>query len=173
MYDKVFPIKTKTACALKWSWTTLYLNSGVSRTCHRTTEVKLTPENFNNFHNNSEVLEDRRRMLNGEWPDKNCSYCRNIEEAGGISDRNIQADLPGHIPIELENNPNSVVVSPTIVEVYFDNTCNLKCLYCGPYFSSLWNAENVKNGLPAFNKSKNIEANKQKLFDWLKQIKID
>lgn len=147
MSEKYFPIKTKTACALKWSWTTLYLNSGFSRTCHRTTEVKLTPENFNNFHNNTEVLEDRHQMLNGQWPDKNCSYCRTIEEAGGTSDRMVQLDLPGYMPPELEKNPNAVVVSPTIVEVYFDNTCNLGCLYCSSLLSSTIANENQKFGI--------------------------
>jgi organic radical activating enzyme len=50
-------------------------------------------------------------------------------------------------------------------------------LYCGPYFSSLWDAENKKFGTfnknkltisDSFVKSSNIESNKQKLFDWLK-----
>jgi hypothetical protein len=41
-------------------------------------------------------------------------------------------------------------------------------LYCGPHFSSLWDAENIKFGNPAFNKSTNIESNKQKIFDWIK-----
>jgi hypothetical protein len=41
-------------------------------------------------------------------------------------------------------------------------------LYCGPHFSSLWDAENVRAGLPAFNKSTQIEQNKLKLFEWLK-----
>lgn len=147
MSEKYFPIKTKTACALKWSWTTLYLNSGYSRTCHRTTEVTLTPENFHNFHNNPEVLEDRRRMLQGQWPDSNCSYCRNIETAGGTSDRMVQLGLPGLYPQELETDPNAIVVSPTIVEVYFDNTCNLGCLYCGSRLSSTIYMENQKHGV--------------------------
>jgi hypothetical protein len=56
-----------------------------------------------------------------------------------------------------------------MLEVYFDNTCNLKCLYCGPHFSSLWDAENVRHGVPAFAKSPNIESNKLRLFEWLKQ----
>jgi pyruvate-formate lyase-activating enzyme len=146
MSAKFFPIITKTACALKWSWTTLYLNSGYSRTCHRTTEVELTPKNFYNFHNNSEVLEDRRRMLKGEWPESNCSYCRNVEEAGGTSDRMVQLGLPGHMPPELLIDPSAVEVSPTIVEVYFDNTCNLGCLYCSPKLSSTISQENKKFG---------------------------
>ena len=45
-----FPIRTATSCQLKWNWTALYLNGGFSRTCHRTAETPLTPENFNNFH---------------------------------------------------------------------------------------------------------------------------
>jgi MoaA/NifB/PqqE/SkfB family radical SAM enzyme len=79
-------------------------------------------------------------------------------------------DFPGiHAPPELDTDPAAVHVTPRMLEVYFDNTCNLKCLYCGPYFSSLWDAENVKHGLPRFNKSLNIESNKQKLFAWLKK----
>jgi len=146
MTSKYFPIHTDTACPLKWSWTTLFLNAGYSRTCHRTTEVKLTPENFNNFHNNSEVLEDRRQMLKGEWPKTNCGYCRNIEKAGGTSDRMVQMKLPGHMPPELEKNTTAIEVSPTIVEVYFDNTCNLGCLYCSPELSSTIFNENQKFG---------------------------
>ena len=56
-----------------------------------------------------------------------------------------------------------------MLEVYFDNTCNLKCVYCAPRFSSLWDAENIQHGVNAFSKSKNIESNKQKIFAWLRQ----
>jgi hypothetical protein len=146
MEKKYFPIKTATACALKWSWTTLYLNTGVSATCHRTSKFKLTPENFSNFHNNSVVLEDRRQMLEGQWPETNCSYCRNIEQSGGVSDRMIQLELPDHMPLELEANFTALEVSPTIVEVFFDNTCNLGCLYCNPNLSSTIANENKKFG---------------------------
>ena len=41
-------------------------------------------------------------------------------------------------------------------------------MYCGPHFSSLWDAENIKFGQPAFNKSKNINQHKQQIFEWLK-----
>jgi hypothetical protein len=59
-------------------------------------------------------------------------------------------------------------VTPRMLEVYFDNTCNLKCLYCGPHFSSLWDTENIKFGESKFNKSFNIEKNKNKIFEWIK-----
>jgi len=147
MSDKYFPIKTNTACQLKWAWTTLYLNSGRSMSCHRTSEYPLTSENFNNFHNNPMVLDDRRQMLQGQWPDKNCSYCRDIEEAQGTSDRMVQLTMPNLVPPELEDNSTVINVSPTVVEVYFNNTCNLGCLYCRPALSSSINDENQRHGV--------------------------
>jgi organic radical activating enzyme len=108
-------------------------------------------------------------MLKGQWPELGCDYCHDIERAGGQSDRLTNLNFPGiHAPPELDDNPLAVHVTPRILEVYFDNTCNLKCLYCGPHFSSLWDAENVKFGHPAFNKSKNIDSNKRRIFEWLK-----
>lgn len=167
--NKVFPIKTQTACQLKWNWSTLFLTSEKTASCHRTNSHKFDTAEFD-FHNTPSKLHDRQQMLNGKWPDRGCEYCRNIESAGGVSDRITNLDFPGmHAPVELDLDPNALNVTPRILEVYFDNTCNLKCLYCGPQFSSLWDAENIKFGQPAFAKSKNIEHNKQKLFNWLKE----
>jgi len=146
MSKSYFPIRTATSCQLKWNWTSLYLNGGYSRTCHRTAETPLTPENFNNFHNTEIVLSDRKRMLQGLWPETSCSYCKNIEESGGVSDRLRQIDATDLSPPELMYNPESIVVSPVILEVFFSNTCNLGCLYCGPTLSSVINTENQKFG---------------------------
>ena len=167
--NRVFPIATDTACQLKWTWSTVYLTTENTASCHRTNHHRFDLAKFD-FHNTPSKIDDRKRMLNGEWPARGCTYCQNIEKAGGISDRITNLDFPGiHAPPELDHDPVAVHVTPRILEVYFDNTCNLKCLYCGPHFSSLWDAENVKHGDPAFVKSKNIESNKQKLFEWLKQ----
>ena len=146
MSKTYFPIRTATSCQLKWNWTSLYLNGGYSRTCHRTAETPLTPENFNNFHNTEIVLSDRKRMLQGLWPETSCSYCKNIEESGGVSDRLRQIDATDLSPPELTYDPESIVVSPVILEVFFSNTCNLGCLYCGPTLSSVINTENQKFG---------------------------
>lgn len=172
---RVFPIQTETACQLKWNWSTIYLASETTASCHRTDHHKFDTETFD-FHNTPKKLNDRHRMLQGQWPESGCSYCQNIEKAGGVSDRITNLDLVGmHAPPELESDPAATHVTPRILEIYFDNTCNLKCLYCGPYFSSLWNAEIKKHGdfragnikLTSFTKSNNIAVNKEKLFAWL------
>ena len=80
-------------------------------------------------------------MLSGEWPGAGCEYCKNIEETGGESDRKFQlAQLndTNLIPAELHVDNGAVSVTPTILEVWFRNTCNMACIYCGPHFSSRW-----------------------------------
>lgn len=169
LINRRFPIATETACQLKWNWSTIYLTTEKTASCHRTNHHQFDTKLFD-FHNTPSKIDDRRRMLQGLWPQQGCNYCRDIESAGGQSDRITNLDFPGiHAPPELDTDPKAVHVTPRILEVYFDNTCNLKCLYCGPQFSSLWDAENVKFGQPAFFKSTNIERNKQRIFDWLRE----
>ena len=177
LVNKRFPIHTATACQLKWSWSTVYLTTEKTASCHRTNHHDFDI-NALNFHNTPEKIQDRERMLQGQWPVTGCEYCQDIEAAGGSSDRMTNLDFPGiHAPIELINNSTATHVTPRMLEVYFDNTCNLKCLYCGPYFSSLWDAENKRHGTfqrgdllisDTFVKSTNIESNKQRLFEWIK-----
>jgi len=177
--NQVFPINTATSCQLKWNWSTVYLTTENTASCHRTNHHKFDTESFN-FHNTPSKMQDRTAMLNGQWPSNGCNYCQNIEAAGGQSDRITNLDFPGmHAPPELSHDLTAVNVTPRILEVYFDNTCNLKCLYCGDHFSSLWQAETRKYGAikrdnvtilsNSFKKSINIEGNKNKIFDWLKQ----
>jgi hypothetical protein len=167
--NRKFSIATETACQLKWNWSTIFLTTQQTASCHRTNHHSFDTDLFD-FHNTPSKLDDRRRMLQGQWPQRGCDYCKNIEGAGGQSDRLTNLDFPGiHAPPELDHNPMAVQVTPRILEVYFDNTCNLKCLYCGPHFSSLWDAENIKFGQPSFIKSTNIDSNKEKIFQWLKQ----
>jgi MoaA/NifB/PqqE/SkfB family radical SAM enzyme len=168
LVNKRFPIVSDTACQLKWNWSTVYLTTEKTASCHRTNHHKFDLEQFD-FHNTPGKIDDRKKMLNGQWPATGCNYCQDIETAGSASDRITNLHFPGiHAPPELDQDNSAVHVTPRILEVYFDNTCNLKCLYCGPHFSSLWDAENIKFGDPAFVKSKNIESNKKKLFEWLK-----
>jgi organic radical activating enzyme len=146
MPNKYFPIQTQTACQLKWAWSTLYLNGGSTASCHRTGISELTGENFHDFHNTPLKQQERAKMLKGEWPENSCSYCKNIEESGGISDRVRMTAIPGLSPPELDVDPTALVVDPTLVEVYFNNTCNLGCLYCNDRLSSVIEQENLRHG---------------------------
>lgn len=141
-----FPIVTDTACQSKWSWSTIYLNKLSTSSCHRVDPVKFDIEDFDNFHNLPKKLEDRKLMLAGKWPSGGCEYCRDIELSGGFSDRHHNLGIRGLTPIELETDPTAVSVTPRIVEIFAQNTCNLACVYCNSYLSSKIESENKKFG---------------------------
>ncbi len=147
MTDKFFPINTKTACKLKWAWSTIRLYTGETSSCHRVnSSVVDVDSNTFDFHNTPKQLSDRQLMLEGKWPAGGCEYCKNIEDAGGTSDRMLHLTIPNQVPVELDTNTNVVRVSPTIIEVYLDNVCNMSCLYCWDGFSSKIQQENIQFG---------------------------
>lgn len=85
-------------------------------------------------------------MLQGQWPGEGCEYCRDIESAGGVSDRMMHLKIPNLVPQELLDDETATTVTPTILEVYLDNVCNMACLYCWDGFSSQIFQENKKFG---------------------------
>jgi len=147
---RVFPIQSNTACLLKWAWSTVFLRQGKSSSCHRTDQALIPVGDFESFHNLPNKVRAREMMQRGEWPQEGCQYCEKIETAGGMSDRQYQLHA-GHdldrTPQELLVDPTATEVVPTILEVYFNNTCNMSCLYCGSHFSSKWEEENRRFGM--------------------------
>lgn len=144
--DRYFPIKTATSCQLKWTWSTIRLYPGTTSSCHRVQPQSINLENFDSFHNTEKQIADRELMLQGQWPTGGCEYCKNIEEAGGQSDRLLHFNIPNLTPPELETDLTATSVTPRILEVYFDNVCNMSCLYCWDGFSSKIQQENLKFG---------------------------
>ena len=141
-----FPINTATACQSKWTWSTIYLNQLSTASCHRVHPVPFELKDFDNFHNIPKKLLDRQLMLNGEWPTGGCEYCKDIESAGGWSDRQHNLDIRGLTPPELEQDPFAISVTPRLVEIFAQNTCNLACIYCNANLSSKIEQENIKHG---------------------------
>ena len=146
VYNKV----TRTfdpVCGYKWGWSTINLMAGRTNSCHRVLEDDILDDDFSNFHNTYHKIETRKDMLANKWPGKGCEYCRDIEEAGGISDRiafNSDKENLRYIPKEFKTQIHPVEVSPTILEVYFSNLCNLGCVYCHPRYSSVLENESKK-----------------------------
>ena len=139
--NKIFPIVNDAACVYKWGWNTLGLYTGVTASCHRTEHAPITVENFNNFHNTDMVLGSRKLMLEGQWPPEHvgCNYCKKLEDHGAMSDRTYHNAIPGLTPIDFDED--QLHVTPTILEVYLNNTCDLRCVYCLPDLSSRINSE--------------------------------
>lgn len=143
----IIPSKeSKLQCRLKWSLSTVFLTTNTTASCHRCDHNPIT-EDFN-FHNTHQKVHARLQMLRDEWPELGCEHCKVIEEAGGMSDRLLHDDFnfAPAAPPELFKDPRAVHVTPTQLEIYFSNFCQLACTYCGNYFSSTWEAEDKKYG---------------------------
>lgn len=128
-----------TSCQLKWTWSKLFLHSNTTQACWHNPHHSFN-DDLANFHNTEIKLNDRKLMLNGKWP-AGCGYCKNLESRGGISDRILHNRIPNMSPTELDKDPTATVIDPTVLEIIFSNTCNLRCIYCGPGLSSVWNNE--------------------------------
>lgn len=146
MSQKYFPIKTETACQLKWNWSSIQLYTGQTNSCHRVGLDSIPIDNFGDFHNTPKKLKDRQLMLSGQWPSGGCEYCRDMELVGGQSDRQFHLQIPNLYPPELEFNASETIVTPKILEVSFDNVCNMSCIYCFDKFSSKIKQENTLHG---------------------------
>lgn len=187
MPGKKFPIKTPTSCRSKWAISTLHLGQGYTAGCHRSSRSQLTVENFNNFHNTNEKIRDRKLMLDGKWPINTvtsrggCDYCRHIEEVGGMSDRLFQNTVSDVYPQELDKNPTQTNVEPVSIEVFFQNTCSLSCLYCKGELSSKiaseekqyndnqWLRTTGKINYSFKNDFKNVDVFSSLFFKWLEK----
>lgn len=133
-------------CLGKWRWSSIHLQMGYSRSCYRTDEDHFTEDTVEQFHNLPLQLETRQQMLDGKWPGRGCEYCKKLEEVGAISNR-LQynhASYKGNVPKELLTNNRAVKVTPTLIEISLGNLCNMSCIYCGPTYSSIWEAEMIK-----------------------------
>lgn len=178
MTKNLFPIKNDVACQYKWAWSSIYLNKGTTASCHRCKHYKFDSETINNFHNLPGKIADRTKMLNNEWPGNGCEYCKDIEAAGGMSDRTAFTNIDDTIlPVELKTDTSAVNVTPTILEVYFSNLCNQACVYCRPSFSSVIEHEVKKFGPSNYNSDysqfsgddrENYLQYRTQFFEWMK-----
>lgn len=139
-------------CLAKWTQVTLHLDKGMTHSCHHPVPHKIPLREIENnpsaLHNTRHKKKRRKEMLEGKRP-KECNYCWNVEDnSNQYSDRVFKSSEPWSYD-QLEKISASrwnEDYNPRYVEVSFSNTCNFKCAYCGPQFSSKWVEEIEKHG---------------------------
>ena len=134
-------------CLAKWTQVTMHLHNGMTHSCHHPTAHKIPLEeialNPTALHNTMHKKLARKEMLEGGKPSE-CDYCWNIEEnSDAFSDRTYKSSEPWSAPYfeEITKGGWDKNYNPKYVEVAFSNTCNFKCSYCSPMFSSKWAEE--------------------------------
>ena len=134
-------------CLAKWTQVTMHLHNGTTHSCHHPKPHKIPLEeilsNPTALHNTKFKKEIRKEMLEDKRPDE-CDYCWNIENASyAFSDRTLKSSEPWSAPYleDILKSGWKKNYNPKYVEVSFSNTCNFKCSYCGPQYSSKWMEE--------------------------------
>jgi len=154
-------------CLAKWTQVTMHLHNGMTHSCHHPSPHKIPmielETNPTALHNTNYKKNVRREMLTNKKPQE-CGYCWNIENnSKSYSDRVFKSaeEWSSKNFDEISSLKWDANYNPKYVEVSFSNTCNFKCSYCGPTFSSKWVEEIEKHGgYPTTNNFNNL--------DWLK-----
>lgn len=131
-------------CGAKWFEGTLWLNSGLTASCHHTPAHNISREDIKKdpsaLHNTAHKKAMRRLMQKGIRPEE-CEYCWKIEDMAtdAISDRVLKSE---RVPVKnlktAMDTPWSESVLPQYLEIAFDRICQFACMYCSPSFSTTW-----------------------------------
>lgn len=152
--DKISP----SFCAAKWNQITLHLGTGMNHSCHHPPPHKISVDEIKKspaaLHNTAYKKQQRKMMLEGVRPTE-CDYCWRAEDSqvsdkenSAFSDRVTKSAEKWAYPYidSIKRMPWDADVNPTYLEVSFDTTCNFKCAYCSPSFSSSWREEIERHG---------------------------
>jgi len=139
-------------CLAKWTQVTMHLHNGTTHSCHHPEPHKIGLEeivrNPTALHNSKIKKQARKEMIEDKRPSE-CQYCWNVEDSSSsFSDRTFKSAEPWSEPYfeEIKNSDWRADYNPKYAEVSFSNTCNFKCAYCGPEYSSKWMEEINEHG---------------------------
>jgi len=145
----------KVYCTAPWTGLTVR-EDGHVRTC---CAGKISLGNLNQISMDDVIKSDslkqiQQRMLSGEPDLKNCQDCINNQSQSGL------ATLKQHYNLFY---PEIIVDQFELktLTVFWNNACNIGCVYCGPTFSSVW--EN-RDGIKRSSVSKNYQDD---LLNWI------
>jgi hypothetical protein len=131
-------------CLAKWTQVTMHLHNGTTHSCHHPEPHKIHESEIGRnptaLHNSKIKKQARKEMLTGKRPAE-CNYCWNVEDtSSSFSDRTFKSSEPWSEPYysDIAKSDWRDDFNPKYAEVSFSNTCNFKCAYCGPEYSSKW-----------------------------------
>tara|TARA_B100000809_G_C15090532_1_gene513044 strand:- start:47 stop:1426 length:1380 start_codon:yes stop_codon:yes gene_type:complete len=106
------------------------------------TEANVNVDSLDEIWNNKHMQEIRQKMLDG-IPLDMCNPCYQHEENNGYSNRENELEEmlenKGDFPVDI-----IVKEKPDYYDVRFGNLCNMKCITCGPQYSSEHYEEYIK-----------------------------
>jgi organic radical activating enzyme len=150
--SRVMDVKSSSFCGAKWYYSTVWLGSGMTTSCHHPLPHRVSEEeviaNYKALANTTIRKQERREMQQGIRC-AGCDYCWRVEDLNSdqLSDRVYKTVLyDDNILQEAYEGNADQDVDLRYLEISFDRTCNLACSYCNPAFSTTWVKDIKSNG---------------------------
>lgn len=142
-------------CTAPWNGLTIREDGGVRTCCvGKTPLANLNVDNVESIEDSPALKRIQAQMLNGNPDLENCANCIERERNDGY------ATLLNHYnTFYPEFEPDQLLLK--YLDLRWNNTCNLSCMYCGPHFSSTWNEKLPRNNL------KPVKLYQDTLLEWI------
>jgi MoaA/NifB/PqqE/SkfB family radical SAM enzyme len=130
-------------CTAPWNGIAVRENGDVRTCCSGDVILgNLNQDSISNILCNDQTLTIQKKMLGGEPDVKNCKACLKQEANTGLS--SLRQHYLKYYPTVI---PNQIVFNS--LDIRWNNTCNLSCLYCSAICSSTWADKlNIANPSP-------------------------
>jgi len=141
-------------CTAPWKGVAVLENGDVTTCCLGSTKIgNLNQDSIEQLMSSPTFKEIQQDLIRG-FKNKNCAECHRQEETIGYA--NLRQHFLRYYPIESLNEHHLKVI-----DVRWNNKCNLSCQYCTPHASSTWE---LKLGLPLSSVNKTYQDD---LLQWI------
>jgi hypothetical protein len=129
--------KEKKYCASPWRSLHLNFEGQIKTCCAGSPNMlgKLSDGSIESILQSPKLKEIKESIQKGVLHEEYCENCIRREDAGGRSERDWHNNLNEDFNITTANLDEHI---PSLIDVRWNNTCNLACTYCTPYFSTKW-----------------------------------
>lgn len=122
---------TKVYCTAPWHGVTIREDGRVRTCCIGETTVDLNTDPVDLIGASDGLQRIKKAMLNGEPDKKNCWRCMEQEKRAGVA--SLRSYYLKYYPLVDYNQ-----TVPSVIDIRWNNTCNLGCVYCNANSSSTW-----------------------------------
>ena len=121
-----------------------------------------TTKSIESVLQNAKFKEIKESIKQGKLHHEYCVNCIQREDAGGRSERDWHNNINKDFDVQTANLDEH---KPSLVDLRWNNTCNLACTYCDPYFSTKWAS------IMGQSENKSIKSHYTKVVDYIDEHK--
>jgi len=152
----------KKYCAAPWRSLHLNFEGQIKTCCAGDPHLlgKLSDGSIESILQSPKLKEIKESIQKGVLHKEYCKNCIRREDITGVSEREWHNNISPDFDIE---NADFDDHKPSLIDIRWNNTCNLACNYCTEYFSTKWAS------IKGMGKNENIKNQYEKIIDYIEQ----